>query len=483
MITRTGTQLHDFQFEDVRRINRDFDGRCLIGSEVGLGKTVTSLCYADRYLSDVSGPIICVVPAHLKLTWSRECLKHFGWRAEILSGQRVPPEGYPVSDDPNRVYVINYDILCPPNWRRGSNLPLDSWLRWLLRLRPRLLIADEGHYLGNHGTTRTSAVRKLARKCPHVLILTGTPIANKPPQLWPLLNILNPHLYPSRHDFCSEYTHARRQWYGWEYKGARNLESLHARLESEVMVRRRKADVMDQLPAVTNTVIPIEVDLREYRRAESNFVGWLESEQPLMARNVAKAEELSKLHFLKRMAGRLKLNAVMRWVDDFLTDTDSKLLLGAIHYAVTTPLMEEFGKRAVNVNGKMNDRQKQHAFDRFNTDRTCRLLIGNVQAAGTGWSCTSTSDGALIELPWVPGEVTQFTGRLHGISRGKEGVPVHMRFLVAQDTVEMDICNLLQIKHMWSRRAIDGLPADEDFGLYDRIKDCIRARAGEKVKS
>lgn len=473
----TRTTPHPFQAEDVKRVHTDFDGRCLLSHEVGLGKSAMALWYAARYLpDDVPGPIICVVPAHLKINWQRECMKHLGWRAEILSGQRVPADGYPESDDPNRVYIVNYDVLCPPNWKGGAGPPRDSWLNWLLQLKPRLMIVDEGHYCSNYGTMRTRAVRKLARKCLRVLILTGTPIANKPPQLWPLLNIIDPAMYPSRHDFCAEFTYARKQWYGWDYKGARNLERLHDQLISSCMVRRRKADVMDQLPAVTNTVIPVEVDLKEYRRAESDFVGWLENEQPLMARSVAKAEELSKLHYLKRMAGRLKIDSVVRWVDDFLADSDSKLLLGAIHYAVTDRLMAEFGKRAVNVNGKMNHNQKQVGFDRFNADRTCRLLVGNVQAAGTGWSCTSTSDGVLVELPWVPGEVTQFTGRLHGISRGKEGVPVHMRIIVARGTVEEDICNLLQVKHMWSRRAIDGLPADGDFGLYDKIKALIKAR-------
>lgn len=470
------TQPFPYQHEDIRRINRDFDGRFLNANELGLGKTFESFYYAEHYLpTEPAGPVVCVVPAHLKINWENEARKHLGRRLEILRGQRVPVDKQPPIN-PNHTYVINYDILCPPNWNPSARPPKDSWLRFLMDQKPRLLIADEGHYLSNHLSMRTRAVRRLARITPHVHILTGTPISNKPIQLWSILNILRPDLYPSRADFCEEYSYARRQWWGIQYRGARNLDKLHDQLLRHVMIRRLKKDVLHDLPPIQYSMIPMEVDLGEYHKAEADFVGWLSSQSIGDARAAAKAAELTKMHHLKQMAGQLKLKAVIDWIADFLESGDAKLLVGAIHYAVTEPLMEVFRKCAVLVDGRLSDRQKHDRTERFNHDPSCRLMFGNLQAAGTGWNCSSTSDEAIIELPWVPGEVVQFAGRIHGIGRGVPGSNAHVRFLVAHDTIEHDLCRALQIKQQWQAEAIDGVVGSKDLPVHDMLLALMRAR-------
>jgi SWI/SNF-related matrix-associated actin-dependent regulator 1 of chromatin subfamily A len=309
------------------------------------------------------------------------------------------------------------------------------------------------------------------------MILTGTPISNKPPGLWSLLNILRPDLYPSRYEFCQEFTYARYAYGRPVFEGARSLDVLHARLTDHVMVRRRKQDVLDQLPAVTYSVVPLEIDSAEYRRAEADYIGWLEEKSPQMARSAAKAEELTRLHGLKKLAGELKVPSVIDWCRDFFQSSDAKLLLGAIHRAVTAPIVAAFGKRETElVDGRCADVQKNRSFDRFNLDPACRLLVGNVQSAGTGWSCRSTSDLALCEIPWVPGDVAQFVGRVHGLSRGLPGVAAHVRFLVARGTVEEDLCALLDTKQRWSELAIDGRQTDDGPDVYGKIRAAVMDR-------
>lgn len=250
------SELRPFQSEGVRQI-RDWNGVALLSDEVGLGKTVQALAYADRFLpDDPPGPIVVVVPSHLKINWKREALKHLGARAEILSGQRVPWDKEP-PHDPNQIFVINYDVLVPPGWRSRMKLPVDSWVHWLIQLRPRMVILDEGHYVKNHQSRRTRACKKLCEGVDHVLILTGTPLPNKPHDLWSLLNILRPDEYPSRFAFCSEYTHATKYWWGWDFRGAKNLNRLHRLLrhpDRGVMIRRRKQDVLQQLPGMPRSI-------------------------------------------------------------------------------------------------------------------------------------------------------------------------------------------------------------------------------------
>ena len=479
--TPTGSTLRPFQEDGVRMLHRT-GGRGLLADEVGLGKTLEAYYYVWKYVpADPPGPVVVVVPAHLRVNWRRELKKHFGVRCEILYHRGPAPEKQP-PDDPNQTYIINYDILVPPHWKARTPPPESSWLAWLRRLNPRAVIADEGHYLSNPSAARTRAVKRLVAGTPHALVLTGTPMTNKPPGLWSLLNIVRPALFPSRLQFCLDYTHATKHWYGWEFRGGKDLDLLHRILKrNHVMVRRRKADVLKDLPAVQRTVVEVPVDLAEYRKAEESFLDWLSNIDPDAGRRAAKAEQVSKLGHLKRLAGRLKVDPVCAWVSDFLQESDGKILLGGLHYGVTEAVVAAFPGQSVLVDGRVPPTDRQALFDRFNTNPRCRVFVGNVHAAGTGWSCTSTSDEGLIELPWNPGDVAQFEGRIDGIERGIPGTAAHVRFFVARGTVEEDLCQVLQRKAGWADMVIDGGSGETDLDLYDQVVALMKRRKGAKA--
>lgn len=467
------TQLYPYQSEDCRRI-RDLDGTCLLANEVGTGKTLTMLYAAWKYLDADPGPVVCVVPAHLKEVWRRQAQQHLGQRVRVLSHERVPAD-MPAPLDRRQTYVINYDVLTPSNWKARTPPPEDSWVSWLAAQKPRLLIGDEGHYLSNPDSARTRAFRWLARRTPRTSVLTGTPLANKPNDLWSVANILWPHEYPSRFDFGTAYAYPFRQRGRWHYRGARNLDELHTKLTASGMIRRRKADVLSHLPPVVYDVVPLEADLTEYRRAEADVLDWLRAQDAAAAERAGRAAELTKLNTLMQLAAEAKVDHAVKWVTGFLEESEGKLLVGAIHYRVTEALMDALPKHSVLVDGRASEKQKVAAFDAFNLDPRCRVLVGNIQAAGTGWSCTATSDVALVEIPWRPADVTQFAGRVHGVGRGAGG-SAHVRFLVAADTVEDQLCEGIQRKAGWAAQAIDGDPGVADLDIFDQIRSGLLAR-------
>lgn len=469
------TQLYPYQVAGVRSI-RDCDGITLLGDEVGLGKTLQALTYAWKHLpQDPAGPIVIVVPAHLKETWRRQAQQHLNIRVEVLYHEKRPPDKLPPLGR-NHVYVINYDILTPPDWKSGTRPADDSWVSWLAALRPRLLIGDEGHYLSNPDSARSRAFRWLAWRCPRTLILTGTPLPNKPGDLWSLINILWPDEFPSRFEFGTRYAYPVKERGRWVYKGARNLDELHQRLKEKGFIRRRKADVLSDLPSVIYDVIPLEADLTQYKQAEADVLDWLRSQDALAAERASRAAELAKLSTLTQLAAEAKLDHVVRWVRDFLEESEGKLLIGAIHYKVTEALMDSLPRHSVLVDGRVSESRKNAAFDMFNLDPKCRVLVGNIHAAGTGWSCTSTSDVALVEIPWRPADVTQFAGRVHGVGRGVSGGRAHVRFLVAANTVEERLCEGIQRKATWAAQAVDGDSSVADLDIFDQIRSGLLAR-------
>jgi SNF2 family DNA or RNA helicase len=138
--------------------------------------------------------------------------------------------------------------------------------------------------------------------------------------------------------------------------------------------------------------------------------------------------------------------------------------------------MERFGRSAVLVDGRLDERAKTAAFVRFNHRPDCRLLVGNLQAAGVAWSCTATSHAAVCEFPWRPDELAQFVARMHGIGRGQVGVPVQVWYLVAPDTIEADLCQVLQVKQSHADQALDGAPRGVTLDIYDQVKALMKAR-------
>lgn len=468
------TPLYDFQKEGVRII-RDADGRQLLSDEVGCGKTLQTLYYCWRYLpKDPPGPVVVVVPAHLRQNWRREAQKHLGLRVEVLYGEKVPSDKMP-PHDPQQIYVLSYDVLTGSHWKARTPPPPNSWIAWLAALKPRILISDESHYLSGPTSARTRAFRWLARRTPRCILLTGTPLPNKPENLWSLLNILDPKTYSSRWDFLNEFTHATRTPWGWSFKGAKSLDLLHSRL-SNLMIRRRKADVLKDLPAVTYSVVPIECDLREYNKAEADVVAWLTKQDAAAGARASRAVELARMNTLIQLAAKAKLDHVIRWVQGFLEESEGKILLGCLHYAVTGALMTALGGNAVLVDGRLSEKQKVAAFDRFNLDPKIRVLVGNLYAAGTGWSCTSASDVALIEFPPRPADVTQFAGRIVGIERGIPGTAAQVHSLYAVGTIEERVCEGIQRKNRWASAAIDGISDPGDLDLYTQIREYLRAK-------
>lgn len=470
----------DYQI-DCARMARDFNFRVLIGDDMGLGKTFEALYSAERYLpDDPPGPIVVVVPANLRTNWKREAAHHFGLRAEILYGQSVPRDQMEPLN-PNQIFVIGYEVLTQPR-RDGERRNVSrDWVTWLRKLQPRLIIGDEIQYIKNAGSARARAFKKLCKGVPHIMGLSGTPMTNSPKDLYTILNILVPEVFNSAKTFYERFTNPVYRPWGTDYKGARNLDELHRLLRKYCMIRRLKSEVLKDLPTKTLSVVPIEVDRKEYEEAESNYIGWLGNIDSAAALRQAAAEELNRVMGLRRLAGRLKIAHVIRWVRDFMDSTDEKLLLGAVHHAVTEPIMHAFeDDGAVLLDGTLSDREKTVARDKFNGDRRTRLMVANLVAGGIGWSCKSTSKVMICEMPWTPGELNQFVDRIHGLERGLPGVAAMIWLLVAEDTVEEDLCQLYQTKQDWLDQTLDGRAGVGGLPILDYVRERIKERGRKK---
>ncbi len=424
-----------------------------MSDEMGLGKTLQSLLYVSRH-PDIK-PIIVVCPASLKWNWSKEAVIHFGMRSEILESMTPPRMGI---QTPHQLVIINYDILGP-------------WISYIKELKPKLIILDECHFISNPDSKRTKNVTELCKGVPHVIALSGTPLTNRPIELYPVLKILKPDLFPSRRQYAARYCAPRRVPWGdgWDFRGASHLGELHATLKANVMIRRTKEEVLPDLPSKQRSVILFKLpNMKEYEQVKEDYRSWLSKHNPEAMGRAERVEELVKIGQLRRMAGYLKIPLVIEWVSNFLEESDEKLVLFGIHKKVIGALEKKYKTSCVVIDGDTPTRQRDLLVDKFRSNKKTRLFIGNIQAAGVGINLQVASKVAFCELAWRPADHTQAEARCNRIGSINS---LLVYYLIAKGTLEERLINILHRKQMVLDQTLDGEKKKDD---YDQLVSELR---------
>ena len=413
--------------------------RTFIADEQGLGKTMQALVAieaADAY------PAVVVCPASLKLNWLRECTR---WlprrRAEPLSGRRGP---LPLAD----IVVVNYDVL-------------DARADALADLEPQAIVFDESHYVKNPKANRTKAAIDLSARLPEQalrLALTGTPLVNRPRELVPQLRVLG-----RLGDFGTGAGFERR------FEGQEARERLHWHLRSTCYVRRRKEEVLTQLPPKRRITVPVPLaNEHEYRHLEEDLVDWLRHEvhDPLQLADridsALRAEALVKLNALRHVAARGKLHAAIEWIKTFL-GSGERLVVFAHHRDIQGELVAMF-PRAARILGSDSVEERQRNVELFQRARSgTSLCICSLEAASHGFTLTASANVAFLELGWTPAKHDQAEDRVHRIGQDRH---VTAWYLLAADTIDERIAALIDHK-----RAVVGSVTDGSAGAEATVID------------
>jgi len=429
-------KLYPFQLEGVSIIE-SLNGNVLLADEMGLGKTVQAGAYLQ--LHPEKRPAIVICPASLKHNWAKEL--SYGLKSpkvQLISGKKQ----YPLLGE---IIIINYDIV-------------DAWLPVLLAFNAQVIILDECHYLKNARAKRSKAVQKLAN-IPHKILLSGTPIVNRPIEFYYAIRFVSPTLFPNKWIFAKRYCGAKHNGFGWDFNGATNSKELHEILINSIMIRRKKMDVLKDLPDKIYSSFPLEITNKKmYASAENDLFSYIKKRKGYeSAVKASNAETLVQIETLKHVAVMGKINACIEWIQDFI-ESDEKLVVFASHKRVINLLQEKFKHLCVKIDGSVSLSARKKAVEEFQTNPRVRLFIGNIQAAGVGITLTASSNVAFLELPWTPGELVQAEDRCHRIGQ-KNAVNIY--YLLAKNTIEEDIAALLDDKRKVLDNVLEGSDTDE----------------------
>lgn len=450
---RLGGELEPFQWAAVRyalEVRRTF-----LADEQGLGKTVEALAALE---ADDAFPAVVVCPASLKLNWEREARRWLPHRsvAVIEGRQAVPPTA--------EITILNYEVV-------------DNHRETLARKRPRALVLDEAHYCKNPQAKRTRAVRRLAESMNREalrLALTGTPVLNHPDELISQLRVLG-----RLEDFGSG---AR---FRQQFRGPLTEERLHWHLRRRCFVRRLKEEVLPQLPAKRQVVVPVALDnMREYRLAEDDVIRWLR-EQPLdlaeldaRIASALRAKRLAQLGALQRIAARGKLKAALAWIDDFLASGEP-LVVFARHREVQDAVVARFPE-ALHLLGSDSIHAREISVAEFQDPAGPQLIVCATRVAAQGITLTRASNVAFLELEWTPAMHDQAEDRCHRIGQ-RDAVTAW--YLLAASTIDETMARLIQRKRGIVAAVTDGRRLDGDSLVEEVVRELRDGRPFRHLKA
>lgn len=457
-----GYSLYPFQKEGIRWLSRRQSGS-LLADSMGLGKTLQAIGVINQLDDILRALIIC--PASLRINWLRELDRWLKVPRKIsIVNTRT---GWPEMAD---IIIINYDIL----HRFISELRQDTW---------DLLILDEAHYCRNPKTKRTQHVFgkkwRYSRKreweltpipAKRKIYITGTPIVNRPVDLWPLVHSLDPVNFSSYDRFTHRYCGARRGRWGWDVSGATNLEELQKLLKSTIMLRRRKDEVLTELPPKVIQVIElpedgkgkiIEAERKAFMKYESSLSELVVSSE--LAKTFDTEDEYQEavsrlksginLAFSQLSTERQRVAlAKVPIVLEYLEGIDEKVVVFCHHRSVIELLLKHLSKQAVSIYGETPLKERQSAIDKFQSDPSIKYFLGSIQSAGVGITLTAARIAIFVEQDWTPSNMEQASDRLHRIGQSDT---VLIQHLVFNNSVDAKIAHTLVAKQEVISQSLD----------------------------
>ena len=444
-------------------------GNALLADDMGLGKTVQTLAYIASEKQSL--PAVVVAPLVTLTNWQREIERFMKKKSKngrivehdvptitsIRSGKQKELGDYDF-------YLINYELL----YKRQIDLS---------KLKIHTLVCDEVQHLRSKTTKKYSAVKKLAamKSVKYRVGLSGTPIYNHGSEIWPIVDILKPGLLGSFKEFCEYFCYQDER--GKAIVVPSKRDGLRHVLQRDVMLRRKKSDVLKELKDKVRYKETIDADETYYKNELNKIWSKLEEEQKHAETEFSKVASYQRaIQSERQAAGVAKLHHVIDFVKNIMEIEESVVVFchhKSIHKLLHESL-QEFNPAAII--GGQTDKIRQECIDNFQNGDT-KLIIVGLRAGNLGINLTRAKYVIFAELDWSPAIHRQAEDRLHRIGQKNT---VFAYYLIGKRTLDEHVANILVDKSY----EIDAI-MDETQDAYENKEKAklILAQIHDKIYS
>lgn len=466
--------------------NPDNNDRFILADAMGLGKTKQTIVALKE--KGFTGALV-VSPASIQINWKREIKEECDDGVVIIKN----------NDEEENIkwYVVSYDLLA-----RDEKL-YNIILGMIDDGKIDTLVLDEGQYIKGE-SMRSKAIiggrkkkqsgetvnyRGLINKVKTVIVLTGTPIMNRPIELFPILKAIGHPLGRNKTEFAKKYcgmfwmyrirdldtgrtfVTTQEKYFSYhrhnnvevvqrwpDMTGASNLDDLRLKLKGW-MLRRKKEEVLD-LPEKIISIREIKMDdewKNKYDNAWEDYLDFREK-NPIddwNKENVIMAKHLVEIQKLKQVCSLSKIETIIEDVKDAV-DSGEKVIIFSQYTETIMKIKEDLSKSNIGVvtlTGGDKIEERQRAVDMFQNYEDTKVFVANIKAGGVGINLTKASIVMFADMEWSPETHKQAEDRAHRI--GTQGT-VNVYYYVALDTIEETIVSLLNKKKDISDQVLEG---------------------------
>lgn len=412
--------------------------RFINGDDMGLGKTLESIATINK--ADAF-PCLVICPNVVKINWQREWHKFTDKKAMVLTDSVRDSWPFFWQTGMNQVFIVNYESLRKYFVRRITKA--EKWTLKDVEFHNTIklfksVIIDESHKVKSTATQQTKFCKGIASGKEYIILLTGTPVVNKPKDLVAQLGIMDRMIdMGGWKGFMLRYCSGPNQ--------ASNLKELNYKLWQHCFFRREKSKVLTQLPDKVRQIVSCEITNRkEYMDAERDLIDYLKRYKEADDEKIQKSlkeEVMVRIGILKDITARGKLKEVIDFVKDF-RENGKKIILFCNLHEIVDRLMIAFPS-AVCVTGRQNMQEKQASVDAFQKNSKTDVIICSIKAASAGITLTAASDVAFIELPWTYADCDQAESRAHRIGQ-KDSVNCY--YLLGRRTIDQKLYRIIEEK-------------------------------------
>lgn len=397
-------------------------GGGLLADDMGLGKTTSAAVAAQEAARRLGGGLRVVVgPPYVESVWRRE-LHALGY---VLSPDDV------AAARGTRAYEKALDGTLDSGWMFVPYHLAEEWTSFCRVSRAGRVVAtivDEAHWAKNPKSKRGIAMRNIAGLASFRVLLTGTPMANRPNELWNLLTALDgAGAWGSFHEFRVRYCGAEHSGHGYVDTRPTNVEELKQRMGWRYLRRTAKSEGLN-LPAFRREPLYVTMTpeiAAEYERLVGKLLGGRDGAALLddLERGVFGKDTLRQMTALRKFTSRMKIDATVALTLDCL-EAGQSVLVFAWERAVVRKIVAKLRSQAaatIEITGEVNAAERQRLVDGFQLrqDGVSRVLVATGDTLGEGVTLTQASRVIMHDLSWVPSEVLQREARVNRIGQDK----------------------------------------------------------------
>lgn len=444
----------------------------LLLDEAGNGKSLQAIMSAlKRKESGVKHTLIVCCVNSIKWNWAKEIKIHAGEEAMVLGARKNRKGLINVRSNADKLEDLNNlnEFFIVTNIESLRDKAILKKLKGLCKSGEiDYIIVDEAHVTKNPGAQMGKALLQLKTK--YKLVMTGTPLINKPTDLFLPLKFIEKlscdfRSYKARYCIFGAFN---------AVVGYQHLDELQTALES-VSIRRLKRDTID-LPPITYKDDYVELG-KAQQKVYNDVLAAIIADIDKVNLSINPLSQLIRLRQATActsiLSSTVDESAKLCRAEEIISEvveSGGKVVVFSNWTSVTDRAIEKLKEyNPAVITGDVKDKDRTAQEDKFRNDDTCKVLIGTIKAAGTGLTFTSANTVIFLDESWTHAYNEQCAQRIYRIGQKDK---CSIITLLARNTIDERIHNVVEYK----KRLSDGI-VDNKYDLQDR--DTIRYLIGE----